>query len=159
MEKIRLNTILRSTNSGRTGFYEIGKVIEAGGWEYTIRSAFQPTFPNGAKPTLLVCTHEFAKKPTQKTKLSFVVLHKYPNQQYWGYGSVEGSSAYCKQICNGNYGYELNTNLGKYQIVHEFTLNNKRCFVGVFKGYNCGGLIVFWRNEENGKYYKVMYKE
>jgi hypothetical protein len=156
MEKIRLNTILRSTNSGRTGFYEIGKVIEAGGWEYTIRSAFQPTFPNGAKPTLLVCTHEFAKKPTQKTKLSFVVLHKYSNQQYWGYGSIEGSSAYCEQVCKGNYGYELKTSYGKYQIVHEFTLNNKRCFVGVFKGYNCGGLVTLWKNEENGKYYKVM---
>ena len=63
-----LSTILRSTNSGRTGFYEIGKVIESGGSEYTIRSAFKPTFPNGAKPTLLVCTHEFAKKTDPENK-------------------------------------------------------------------------------------------
>ena len=27
-----LSTILRSTNSGRTGFYEIGKVIESVGF-------------------------------------------------------------------------------------------------------------------------------
>ena len=153
------STILNSTGSGRTGFFEIGKRIVAGGADYIIRTAFQPTFPNGAKPILLVCTYEFAKKPTQKPKYSFVILHKYPNQEYWGYGSIEGSSTYCDQLNDGKFGYELKTNIGKYQIVHEFTFNNKKCFVGIAKGYYAGGLIVLWKSEENGKFYKIMYKD
>lgn len=153
-----LNTILSSTNSGRTGFFDIGKEITTYSQNYTIRSAFQPEYPNGSKPTLLICTYEFAKSENQRRKYSFVILHKYPNQQYTGYGNIEGTTAYCEKILSGKCGYELKTNLGKFQVVHEFWFNGKHCFVGTLKKYTFGYLDVYWKNEYNGRYYKVMYK-
>ena len=151
------NTILRSTNSGKAGIYGIGKTIETGGTYYTIRSAFEADYPNGSKPILTVCTYEFAKKRHQKPKYSFHLLHKYPNQLYFGYADIPGTTAYINHIAEGKIGYELKTNHGLFQVVHEFELNGRKCFVGSLKRFAWGYLEVLWYNPDNDKYYKYMY--
>jgi len=152
------STILSSTKSGRTGFYGIGTEIETHDHvKYTIRSAFEPEYPNGSKPLLLICTWEMAKK--RIPKFQFVILHKYPDQKFYGYGNIPGTTSFCTQLNKGDFGYEIKTNKGKYQVAHDFWFQGKHCFVCTKKSYWTNSLEVLWYNSENDKYYKIMLKE
>ena len=152
------STILSSTKAGRAGFYKIGTEIETHDHvKYTIRSAFEPEYPNGSKPLLLVCTWEIGKK--KKPKFQFVILHKFPNQDIYEYGNIIGTTSFCTQLNEGKLGYEIKTNKGKYQVAHDFWFQGKHCFVCTKKSWWANGLEVLWYNPENDKYYKIMLKD
>lgn len=163
------HTVLNSTNSGRNSYYGIGQVINTGGCHYTIQSAFTAEFSNGMKPIIHICTYEFGDKAHRK--LSFHVLHKLTDEErqmegnvnflgdYSGFGYIPGAYNYEQKVNHGKIGYEIKTNQGRLQVVHEFTLNGKKCFVGCLKHFNLTyPLEVFWYNEEKDKYYRIMPK-